>query len=434
MRRWAKWLAAAVVAFLLLVLAGALTLPYLVDTPRIQAYIATAAAQALGRPVRFSAVSFRVLPLPAMELRNLEVADDPKFGTAPFLKLDTGRVRLKLWPLLRGQVELGDIVLEKPFITVIQGADGRLNIATLGASAEPRPAGKPSRPGTGTSSASAVAVSRVRVDDGVLVFVALGKGDTMSQYRLEDLDVTLTGSGPQITFRGDTRLQPGGVKLTLRDGLVAMGAARTLTDASLRGKVTVEGGDLGPLAAAAMGPTPALGGAVKGTLTLGGTVVAPTATGDVEVTKLTATQTSPQCPEPKRRTLTIPTVKMNVGWQEQRLTSRPLTATIDNGTVTTQLTVTLDQGVRVQLGDLGLKALPLERVLVDFLCQGYAITGPLDLTGGLSFAVADVLNTLSGPGQLRAGPGKVVGSQALALIGGVVRVGGKTSRRCEPDR
>ena len=433
MRRWAKWLAAAVVALLLLVIAGALALPYLVDTPRIQAYIATNAAQALGRPVRFSAVSFRVLPLPAMELRNLEVADDPKFGTAPFLKLDTGRVRLKLWPLLRGQVELGDIVLEKPVITVIQGADGRLTIATLGAAAEPRAAGKPSRPGTAAGSAGAVAVSRVRVDDGVLVYVARGKADATSQYRLEDLDLTLTGSGPQIAFTGDTRLQPGEVKLTLRDGLVAMGTARTLTEASLRGKITLDGRDIGPLAAAAMGPTPALGGSLRGTLTLGGTVGAPTAGGDVEVSKLTATQTSPQCPEPKRRTLTIPTVKLNAGWQDQRLTGRPLTATIDSGTVTTQLTVTLDQGVRVQMGDLGIKALPLERVLVDFLCQGYAITGPLDLTGGLGFAVADLLGTLSGPGQLRAGPGKVVGSQALALIGGVVRVGGAVSSILSAD-
>ena len=427
MRRWAKWLTAAAVALLLLLVAATLALPYLVDTPRIQAYIATAASQALGRPVRFSAVSLRVLPLPAVELRDLQVAEDPKFGTEPFLRLDTGRVRLKLWPLLRGQVELGDIVLEKPVITVIQAADGRLNVASLGASSETRQAGKPARPGGGGSSTGAVAVSRVRVNDGVLVFVARGKGKTAAQYRLVDLDVTLTGTGAQFAFTGDTRLQPGDVKVTLRDGQVALGTARTLTDASLRGRVRVDGGDLGPVAAAAMGPTPALGGSVNGTLALGGTVGAPTATGQVEVTKLTATQTIPDCPEPKRRTLTVPAVKTNLAWQDQRLTGRPVTATLDGGTVTTQLSVTLDGGARVQLADLGIKALPLERVLVDFLCQGYAITGPLDLTGSLGFTSSDVMGTLSGPGQLRAGPGKVVGAQALKLIAGVVRVGGAVS-------
>jgi hypothetical protein len=166
---------------------------------------------------------------------------------------------------------------------------------------------------------------------------------------------------------------------------------------------------------------------VKGTLALGGTVGAPTAAGEITLSALTVTQSNPRCPEPKRRTLTIPSVKLNAGWQEQRLIGKPLTATLGGGTITTQLTASLDRGVRVELADLGIKALPLEKVLVDYLCQGYAITGPLDLTGGLSFEARDMWNTLSGPGQLRVGNGKVVGSQALALIGGVVRVGGAIS-------
>jgi hypothetical protein len=183
----------------------------------------------------------------------------------------------------------------------------------------------------------------------------------------------------------------------------------------------------------ALGPNPVLGGSVKGTLTLGGTVGAPTAAGPVEVSRLTATRTSAQCPEPRRRTLTIPSLTLGVSWQDQRLTGRPLTLSLDRGTVTTQLTVTLDQGARVQLEDLAIKTLPLEKVLVDYLCEGYAITGLLDLAGGLSFAARDALGTLSGPGRLRVGAGRVVGSQALALMGGVVRVGGAVSSVLSSD-
>jgi AsmA-like C-terminal region len=94
---------------------------------------------------------------------------------------------------------------------------------------------------------------------------------------------------------------------------------------------------------------------------------------------------------------------------------------------------TLDRGVQIALNDLGIKSLPLEKVLVDYLCQGYAITGPLDLTGGLSFEARDMWNTLSGPGQFHIGSGKVVGAQALALIGGVVRVGGAVSSILSAD-
>jgi hypothetical protein len=89
--------------------------------------------------------------------------------------------------------------------------------------------------------------------------------------------------------------------------------------------------------------------------------------------------------------------------------------------------VTLDRRIRVQMADLGITNLPLEKILVDYLCQGYAITGPLELVGALTFDAHDALGTLSGPGRLRVGSGKVVGSQALALFGSVVRLGGAVS-------
>ena len=428
-----KWLAAGLAVLLLLVIGAAVAVPFLVDTPRIQAYIATNATQTLGRPVTFASVSLRVLPLPAVELRDLEVAEDPKFGPGPFLKLETGRIRLRLLPLLRGQVELGDIILKKPLVTIVQAPDGRLNIATLGTTAEPRAATKPGRSTGGPGPAGAVAVARVKVDDGSVTYVARGTGAAAAQYRLSDVDLTLTGGGTQIAFRGDAKLQPGDVSLELSDGLVAIGGAKPLPDAALRGKVAIHGRDIAALAAAAAGPNPALGGGVKGTLTLGGTVGAPTAAGEVELSNLTVTQVQPQCPEPRRRTLAIPTMKLNADWQDQRLVARPMTATVAGGSVTTQMTVALDRGIRVQMADLAIKALPLEKVLVDYLCQGYAITGPLDLTGGLGFEVRDLLNTLSGPGQFRVGAGRVVGPQALALIGGVVRVGGAVSSILSAD-
>jgi len=436
-----KWVLGIVAAIVVLAIAALLAVPYIVDTPRIQAYIQSNASQTLGRPVKFTSVSVRVLPLPAVELHELEVAEDPKFGTTPFLKLKTGRIRLRLLPLLTGRVELGDIVLDKPVVTVVQAADGRLNISTLGTGAGPKPGGEsgksPGEPGRPSGSSNAggagVAISRVSLDGGVVTYVAHGKGEALTQYRLEDLDVTVTGGATQLAFKGDTKVQPGGLTLKLSDGIIGLQPGHPLTDASLRGKVAVEGKDIKDLAAAAAGPSPQIGGGLKGTLALGGTVGAPTASGEVQMSPLTATQTQPSCPEPKRRTLTVPSLKLNVAWQEQRLTARPLTASLADGTIATQLTVTLGRGVHVQLADLGIKTLPLEKVLVDYLCQGYAITGPLDLTGGIAFDAGDMLNTLNGPGQLKVGRGKVVGSQALALIGSVVRVGGAISALLSAD-
>jgi len=433
-----KWILGVVAAIVVLAVAAVAAVPYLVDTPRIQAYLASNAAATLGRPVKFSSVSLRVLPLPAVELHDLEVAEDPKFGSAPFLKLQTGRIRVRLLPLLRGRVELGDIVLAKPVITVIQAADGRLNISTLGTGAgtrttAERPPGEAGRPSSGAGAGGAVAISRVSLDDGIVTYVTRGKGGGESQYRLDGLDVTVTGGGNQLAFKGDAKVQPGALALKISDGVLALAAGKPLTDASVRGKVALDGKDVKPLAAVAAGPSPQIGGSLKATLTLGGTVGAPTASGEVQMSPLTVTQSQPNCPAPKERTLTVPSLKLNAAWQEQRLVARPLNASLGDGTITTQMTVRLDRGVHVQLADLGIKALPLEKVLVDYLCQGYAITGPLDLTGGVAFDVADMLNTLNGPGQLKVGRGKVVGSQALALIGSVVRVGGAISALLSAD-
>jgi hypothetical protein len=124
---------------------------------------------------------------------------------------------------------------------------------------------------------------------------------------------------------------------------------------------------------------------------------------------------------------------MNAAYEESRFTARPLATGIGNGTITTNVVATLDRGMHVALNDLGIKALPLEKVLVDYLCEGYAITGPLDLTGGLSFSAQDLWHTLSGPGTLKIGPGKVVGQQALALLSNIVRVGGAVSALLNAD-
>lgn len=426
MKRLVVWLLVGVAALAVLAIVAVLALPRIVDMPRIQAYVASTASQALGRPVTFSSLSIAVLPLPAVELHDLRVAEDPRFGTEPFLTLDTGRIRLQLWPLLRGRVELGGVTLTKPVITVIQAPDGRLNVATLGAGAEtePKTGGRPGRPGAATGGAATVLASRVEIDEGVVTFVQRGRGEARTQYTLRDLDLTLVGRGTQVAVEGDARLDPGNVALTISDGLLALDGARSLGEAPVRATVAIDGRQVKDLVAAAAGPSPAIDGAVKGVLTVGGTVAAPTAAGDVTLSKLGVTQTNAACPEPRQRTLAVPSIQLNAAWRPARLTAKPLTATVADGTVTSQMTVSLDRGVRVQLSDLAVKGLALEPVLVEFLCQGYAVTGPLDLTGALAFEARDLLGTLSGPGQLRIGAGKVVGTQALALIANLVRVVG----------
>ena len=71
MKRALKWLGIAVAVMVVLTIIAALALPRLIDTPRVQALIASNAAQAVGRPVKFESLSVSIFPLPSIQLLSL---------------------------------------------------------------------------------------------------------------------------------------------------------------------------------------------------------------------------------------------------------------------------------------------------------------------------------------------------------------------------
>jgi len=435
-KRSLAWTFGALVVVAVLAIAAVVAIPYAVDTPRVQTLIAQSASQALGRPVTFASVSLVVFPRPAVELHALEIGEDPHFGTAPFLKLDTGRLTLRVRPLLAGHVEFSTLTLKQPAITLIRNPDGRLNVASLGvAASEPRPGARPGRGGGagGGGTGAAALASRVRIEKGAVTYVARGGGGALTRYRVEDLDLALT-AGSTLRVSGNARVRPGDLAVKLADGRLALNGSRSLAEAPVSARLTIDGKDIAELVAVAMGPATSVSGPVGGTLTLGGTLGAPTASGTVAFAGPRITQTVPACPEPKRRTLALGQLRLDrASWEDGRLSSGSVTTSFGGGTISASVTAALDRDVRVRLDDVAVKALPLEKVLVDFLCLGYAVSGRLDLTGALAFGSADVLSTLSGTGQLRIGPGRIVGRQALDLIGGVVRVGGAVSSLLNAD-
>ena len=426
MRRLRTWLLIAVGVVVVLFVVALIAVPRVVDTPRIQALIATTVSQSLGRPVKFSEVSVSILPLPSVVLKDLEVAEDPAFGQGPFLRLNEAVVRLRLWPLLSFRVELGDFILKRPMISLVQAPDGRWNFTTLGVHTEPRATGRTRSGGGGggTVGAAGVLGGRVKIENGVVTYETRARGAT-AHYSVEGLGLAVAG-GPQgsLTFTGDARVKPGDVTVKIAEGSLTLNGARTLADASVRAKISLEGKEIRELIALAMGPEPAIDGGVKGTLTVGGTVGHAKATGDVELTNLVVTQTRPSCPEPQKRSLALGNVKVNAVWEAPRFMGRPVTGSVAGGSLTTNATVTLEQTIHVDLTELTLKGVAIEKVLVDFLCQGYAVTGPTDDTGSLGVRLDDLWHTLNAQGRLRIGPGRVVGSQALSVLGNLARVGG----------
>lgn len=423
MKRLALWGGAIAACLVVVAFALVLSLPYLVDLPRVRSLIASSASQALGRPVRFASVAVRLFPLPAVELRGLEVAEDPRFGKTPFVTLERGLLRLRLSPLLVGRVEFGGLLLERPLIRMVEGPDGRLNVASLGVVRDAAGALRsppPTRESRGSSSTTTFSLlaAGVIVKDAQITYLP---SPPAGEYRLSGLDIRLRGFGPMVTVEGTGVLAPGDVVVQLTDGSLGLGGIRSMSEAPLSGTITLETAELRPLGALLRASGIGVSGATRGTFKLGGVLGSPQASGQVVLPRLTFNRTSGSC-VPPARTLSLESVALTASLEEHQFFARPVTARIGGGALRANATLAPGRGVLVTLADIGVRGLPIERVLVDFLCDGYAVTGPLDLTGRLAFQPADTRGSLSGDGRFAIGRGRVVGAQAVKLFGDVLRI------------
>jgi len=420
-----RWALIGLGGLLLLAVAFLAAVPYLVNAPKIQEAIAHSAGQALGRPVTFSSLSLALFPLPALKLTNLAVAENPQFGTTPFLTIQTGRMELRLWPLLRGRVEVTGLTLERPTVALIQAPGGQWNIASLGAHPGGAPSAAPKGGGGPPGLSSLLLLSRVRLVDGALRYEGRSKHGEPIEYRLEGLNLTVggVGLGTPIEFRGETRLTPGELWIKIANGSLSLAAGRPLAESALKADVEVSAKDVAPLVRALLGPAPALAGPIQGALALSGTLASLAARGEIELSRLRATEHRPACPEPKTRSLALEAVRMPLSYTPSHLTSRPFSARLGSGAVRAALNLDLAPHPFLRLSEISINAVPLAPVLVDYLCQRYAVSGPLDHTGELTARPGDPWRSLAGEGKFRIGAGQVVGPDALALLSRVARIG-----------
>lgn len=418
-----KWLAVGVGAVLLVIAAAVASLPWLIDTRVVQDRVAHAVASALGRPVTFASLSIAARPLPTVTLRGLTVAEDPAFGPGPFVTVGEGRLRLRLRPLLSGRIELADLTLESPRIAILEDRAGRVNVASLGAPAM-APAGSGRTGGARRASggaAASVLVSSIRIIDGSVEYQRLGGGRPAFSLQKIDLTVRQAAAGEALQLGGGAIAEPGGVRLTVTDATLTPTSSRVLGDMALRAAVRLEAADVAAIGSLLFG-SPALSGPLAGQLELAGTPARLSATGAISLDRLTLARARPACGDARRRQLLIDSLRLPIAVNATRLESAPAEARLGRGAASLRAGLTFSAGV-LALDDIAVKGVELGPILADYLCQPYAVTGPLDLTGTASLRLGVGLDGLDGAGRLRIGAGKVVGRDIVNLVRDVVGIG-----------
>lgn len=115
-----------------LLILAAIAVPLLVNVNSFRPRIESDLGSALGRPVTVGNLSLTIFS-GSVEADQLSIADDPKFGTTPFIQAKSLQVGVELMPLLFSkQLNITHILIDHPAITLERDRDGVWNFSTLG--------------------------------------------------------------------------------------------------------------------------------------------------------------------------------------------------------------------------------------------------------------------------------------------------------------
>lgn len=168
-----------------------IAVPFFIPVNQFKPTIEEKASAALGRKVQLGSLSLSLLH-GALTAQDLSVGDDPKFSPAPFLTAKSLSVGVEIMPLIFSkQLNVTDIKIDDPQVTLLRNPAGVWNYSSMGASA-PESAKSAAPTSSGSTAASSgstpdISVKKLALNNGKIVV-----GTTTSQQRTtyDHVDVT----------------------------------------------------------------------------------------------------------------------------------------------------------------------------------------------------------------------------------------------------
>lgn len=132
-------------AVVALVLVLALAAFWLIDPNDYRDEIGERASAQLGREVQLAGpMSLKLFPWLAIETSDVGVGNPADFGESPPLaRIGQATASLRVWPLLRGELEIGAVTLEDADLHLVSNRAGRSNLDGLFDEDPERPASEP---------------------------------------------------------------------------------------------------------------------------------------------------------------------------------------------------------------------------------------------------------------------------------------------------
>lgn len=183
---------AAVLALILVVVP--LLLLWLVDPNDYRDEIARRASDQLGREVSLQGpLSLKVFPRVAIEVSDVGVGNPQGFAQAPPLaQVGTATLSVGLWPLFRGELDIGAVTLSDAVFHLVTDAAGRSNLDGLLTDSPEQPDAEPDLSG--------VSLGEIRFDDVRIVTMDQAR-DTSVAFAISDLRLDPFRAGQPTEFR-----------------------------------------------------------------------------------------------------------------------------------------------------------------------------------------------------------------------------------------
>ena len=135
MNKLLKWILALVGVVVILLIIATVVLPMVVDPNDYKDEISSAVAEKTGRELTIGGeIKWSVFPSIGLELSDVRLGNPEGFGEQPMLDIGEAGISVKFMPLLKRQVEVGEVSLNDVSINLSRMADGRNNWDDLGGS------------------------------------------------------------------------------------------------------------------------------------------------------------------------------------------------------------------------------------------------------------------------------------------------------------
>ncbi len=387
-----------ILALVLLVL----LLPFIIDLNKYQEQYRPIIEDALNRKISIRDIRLTLFPRIGARVAGFSVLDDPAFGANPFASLTSLEVGVKLIPLLSGRLEVEEITLRNPVITIIKNRNGALNVSTLGKkkSSEPNavPHVRAHPPESPFRMLALLAVDRFLLTGGTVTYRDLSRVKP-AEYTLQNLSLRLSSVGLDQTpnLHASMLVQPLNLPITI-DG--AFGPLKETAD--------IESATLDLV----LGKTRL---AIKGSV-VGSSVQLSISSQAINTAELPIAL-------PLKKPIEIKNLHLAARLKDQEARLDTLSFELFNGQVKAQSVLTLGAEAPPFTGKVLVKDLQLGPVLETLGIDQVSVSGTaaMDLNvSGRGFSRPDLSRALEGAGRFNVKDGKLEGisllQEALALL------------------